>query len=329
MSRRGPESYGLVTEVPLAASGRRPSRSESLAKLMPPIPFAQGGSYFSSSAPWQQRLAYTVTVFLFVLTVCVVFLCDWLTPACDEDAARAIRPKHDVPFSNAHFVPGCSAVRYGVLLFLTPRECDLGRRIVFAIGCGGVVGYERRRVDRPAGIRTMALVALGSCVFTITSIFAFEDGPMTWDSSRVAAAIPSGVGFLGAGLIWKMKVRSPTDPDGPEHEQIHGLTTAASTWVAASVGIASGGALYFVAAFSVLTLLFVLRFGPRTALSSGHASDSNLDRLGRDLELGETKVDPRPNSTPRRPAAQPREAPPRPPSARREAATDAGPVYHP
>ena len=56
--------------------------------------------------------------------------------------------------------------------------------------------------------------------------------------------------------------------------------------------------------------MFVFRFGPRTALSSGHASDSNLDRLGRDLELGETKVDPRPNSTPRRPAAQPREAPP-------------------
>ncbi|EGB11760.1 hypothetical protein AURANDRAFT_16951, partial [Aureococcus anophagefferens] len=128
-----------------------------------------------------------------------------------------------------------------------PRECDLGRRIIFAIACGGTVGYERRRVDRPAGIRTMALVALGACVFTITSIFAFEDGPMSWDSSRVAAAIPSGVGFLGAGLIWKMK-----------HEQIHGLTTAASTWVAASVGIAAGGAMYFVAVFAVLTLLFVL-----------------------------------------------------------------------
>ena len=71
---------------------------------------------------------------------------------------------------------------------------------------------------------------------------------------RVAAAIPSGVGFLGAGLIWKMKVRSPLDPDGPEHEQIHGLTTAASTWVAASVGIAAGGAMYFVAVFAVLTL---------------------------------------------------------------------------
>ena len=112
----------------------------------------------------------------------MIFFSVWLLPACDEDLARAIRPKHDVPYQNSHYTPGCGSVRYGVLLGLTPRECDLGRRIVFAISCGGAVGYERRRVDRPAGIRTMALVALGACVFTITSIFAFEDGPMTWDS---------------------------------------------------------------------------------------------------------------------------------------------------
>ncbi|KAH8092315.1 MgtC-like protein [Aureococcus anophagefferens] len=168
MARRGPEGYGLVQPPLMGRDARRPSRTESFAKLMPAIPFAQGGEYFSSSAGWQQRLAYT-----------------------------------------------CGA------LHADASECDLGRRIIFAIACGGTVGYERRRVDRPAGIRTMALVALGACVFTITSIFA-EDGPMSWDSSRVAAAIPSGVGFLGAGLIWKMKVRSPLDPDGPEHEQIHG-----------------------------------------------------------------------------------------------------------
>ncbi|KAH8050843.1 MgtC-like protein [Aureococcus anophagefferens] len=254
MARRGPEGYGLVQPPLMGRDARRPSRTESFAKLMPAIPFAQGGEYFSSSAGWQQRLAYTFTVLLFAVACASS---PPLVPGSSrraQDAARTIYPKHDAPFSNGHYVPGCTKVRYGALFMLTPRECDLGRRIIFAIACGGTVGYERRRVDRPAGIRTMALVALGACVFTITSIFA-EDGPMSWDSSRVAAAIPSGVGFLGAGLIWKMKVRSPLDPDGPEHEQIHGLTTAASTWVAASVGIAAGGAMDFVAAYRASTPL--------------------------------------------------------------------------
>ena len=72
-----------------------------------------------------------------------------------------------------------------------------------AVLIGALIGYERRSVDRPAGIRTMSLASLGACTFTICSTFAFVDGPMEWDGSRVSAAIPSGVGFLGAGLIWK------------------------------------------------------------------------------------------------------------------------------
>jgi hypothetical protein len=75
----------------------------------------------------------------------------------------------------------------------------------------------------------MALVSLGSCLFTINSTFGFIDGPMSWDSSRVAAAIPSGVGFLGAGLIFK-----EADKDnitGDTTHVVHGLTTAASLWI--------------------------------------------------------------------------------------------------
>eukprot|EP00804_Cyclotella_cryptica_P028976 CCRYP_012392-RB/>CCRYP_012392-RB protein AED:0.50 eAED:0.37 QI:0/0/0/1/0.75/0.8/5/0/260 len=103
----------------------------------------------------------------------------------------------------------------------------------------------------------MALVALGSCFFTISSQLAFRDSPMTWDSSRVAAAIPSGVGFLGAGLIWK---GSLSDGNGSE---VHGITTAASLWLAASVGVGAGGALYAVTAYSTALIIIVLRFGPR------------------------------------------------------------------
>jgi putative Mg2+ transporter-C (MgtC) family protein len=83
----------------------------------------------------------------------------------------------------------------------------------------------------------MSLVSLGSCLFTITSAFAFMSGPMTWDASRVAAAIPSGVGFLGAGLIWKQDEKSQ---DGSKVMSVHGLTTAASIWLSAAVGIAAG-----------------------------------------------------------------------------------------
>ncbi|KAK7239588.1 hypothetical protein SO694_00028126 [Aureococcus anophagefferens] len=64
MARRG-EGYGLVQPPLMGRDARRPSRTESFAKLMPAIPFAQGGEYFSSSAGWQQRLAYTFTVLLF------------------------------------------------------------------------------------------------------------------------------------------------------------------------------------------------------------------------------------------------------------------------
>lgn len=118
----------------------------------------------------------------------------------------------------------CHTMRIPFLFYLTLEECDLSRRMATSVLLGGLIGYERRASDRPAGIRTMSLVSLGSCFFTISSQLAFRDSPMTWDSSRVTAAIPSGVGFLGAGLIWK---GSLSDGSGGEVHQVHGITTAA------------------------------------------------------------------------------------------------------
>lgn len=106
----------------------------------------------------------------------------------------------------------------------------------------------------------MSLVSLGSCLFTINSSFAFLNGPMTWDASRVAAAIPSGVGFLGAGLIFKKEEKGE---DGDSNHVVHGLTTAASLWLSAAVGIACGGDLFFPASLCVAIMLLLLRFGPR------------------------------------------------------------------
>lgn len=252
------------------------------------IPFKQGGMFFSTNSSWQQRALYSIVFVTFLVYSLIVVFSVFFEPVCKRKDQIRADINIDMPFVNPHYHVGCKDVRYAILMGLTPRECDLGRRMFAAVMCGGTVGFERRRLDRPAGIRTMALVALGSCIFTITSMFAFSDGPMTWDSSRVTAAIPSGVGFLGAGLIWRSrKTRATNGPgDDEEKEQVHGLTTAASTWVAASVGIASGGALYFVSGFGVMTLLLVLRFGPRTppnerlvsaaAASRSHQADATI-----------------------------------------------------
>ena len=92
----------------------------------------------------------------------------------------------------------------------------------------------------------MALVCLGSCVFTVDSVLAFIDGPMAWDASRVSAAIPSGVGFLGAASIWK-GTRQKTDEHGVSGApEVHGLTTATSVWLAAAVGILCGSVYVFI-----------------------------------------------------------------------------------
>ena len=134
-------------------------------------------------------------------------------------------------------------------------------RVLMSIACGSLIGFERRRADRAAGIRTMALVCLGSCVFTIASIFAFIGGPMAWDASRVSAAIPSGVGFLGAASIWKGT--RPNVNDGTPTPEVHGLTTATSVWLSSAVGILAGGALYAPAIFTTAIAVVYLRFAPR------------------------------------------------------------------
>ena len=90
---------------------------------------------------------------------------------------------------------------------------------------------------------------------------------MIYDASRVSANIPSGVGFLGAGLIWKgdPKVITGTDgqPSSMSAPQIKGLTTAASAWLSAAVGVSCGGGLYAVAIFTSLLVTVVLKHGPK------------------------------------------------------------------
>ena len=112
---------------------------------------------------------------------------------------------------------------------------------------GSAVGYERRSAGEPAGLRTLSLVALGSALFTIISAFGFD----TADQSRVAAQIVTGVGFLGAGTILRSGVT------------ISGLTTAATIWATAAIGMAVGSGLYIAAASgTVLVLVILYLFAP-------------------------------------------------------------------
>jgi putative Mg2+ transporter-C (MgtC) family protein len=115
-------------------------------------------------------------------------------------------------------------------------------RLLVALALGAIVGLERERQERAAGLRTVTMVSLGSCLFTIIGAYGF---PNT-DPSRVAAQIVTGIGFLGAGTIFLRK------------DLVRGLTTAATIWTVAAIGMAAGTARYFEAGFTTLLILAVL-----------------------------------------------------------------------
>lgn len=140
-----------------------------------------------------------------------------------------------------------------VLLGLSPLECDLIRRVWVAAVLGAAIGLERRVADRPAGVTTVSVVSVGAAVFTIVSAFGFNRSPVFWDSSRVSAMIPKGIGFLCAGVIFKQGKQGI----------VRGVTTAASLWLSGAVGTASGCALYYTACFTALLTVAILKFGPR------------------------------------------------------------------
>ncbi len=126
---------------------------------------------------------------------------------------------------------------------------ELVLRLAAAAGLGSVIGFERERLVWAAGLRTHMLVCVGACLAMIVSAFGFADalGPrVVLDPSRVAAQVVSGVGFLGAGSIIL------------RNEMVKGLTTAASLWAVASIGLAIGGGLYVAAAAATIIILIIL-----------------------------------------------------------------------
>ncbi|MEA2548097.1 MAG: putative Mg2+ transporter-C (MgtC) family protein [Chloroflexota bacterium] len=128
------------------------------------------------------------------------------------------------------------------------QQLDVGFRLVIAALLGGAIGFEREIHGHPAGMRTHMLVSLGSAAFTVLGVFFFSSPGVSTDPSRIAAQIVSGIGFLGAGAILKYGT------------SVRGLTTAASLWATAAVGMAAGAGAWLVAI--VTTVLIVLSLGP-------------------------------------------------------------------
>ena len=129
---------------------------------------------------------------------------------------------------------------------------ELIARLGLAALLGGAIGFERERLSWAAGLRTHMLVCVGACLFMIVSAYGFNDvlthEHVSLDPSRVAAQVVSGIGFLGAGSILL------------RGEIVRGLTTAASLWSVAAVGLAAGGGLY-LAAFSATVIILIILAG--------------------------------------------------------------------
>src|SRR5262245_41236233 len=165
-------------------------------------------------------------------------------------------------------------------------------RIVVAAALGGAVGIERELRDHDAGFRTHMLVAIGSALFTIVSAYAFRDFLVTGgavvraDPTRIAAQIVTGIGFLGAGAIIRQGL------------SVRGLTTAATLWVVAAIGMAAGAGYYGGALITTAVVLISLwplrtlahmgttRFRPQTStlvaqLPAGASAGPLIDSVER------------------------------------------------
>ncbi|MBI2141741.1 MgtC/SapB family protein [Candidatus Woesearchaeota archaeon] len=121
---------------------------------------------------------------------------------------------------------------------------DIIIRVALAILVGALIGLEREKTKHAAGLRTHLLVCIGSTLITLTSIDMFPQNP-----APITAAIITGIGFLGAGTIFRDK------------NNVRGLTTAASIWAVAGLGLALGAGAYVIAAAGTLAMMFTLEFG--------------------------------------------------------------------
>ena len=136
------------------------------------------------------------------------------------------------------------------LVTITETDIEMLGRILLSVILGGLIGFERERTHKPAGLRTHIFVCMGACLFTISSFYLLnEQGLGEFDPTRIASGIVTGISFIGAGSI----IASKGD--------IKGITTAASLWVVAGIGLMVGFGIYFLPIAASLIAFLVLLFG--------------------------------------------------------------------
>jgi len=122
-------------------------------------------------------------------------------------------------------------------------DLEIALRLLLATALGGVIGFQREWTGKEAGLRTNMLICVGSALFTALSLYAFTGS----EPARIAAQIATGVGFIGAGVILHR--------DGGS---VKGLTSAATIWAVAGIGMAAGAGMYIVSAVSCVITTFIL-----------------------------------------------------------------------
>ena len=142
------------------------------------------------------------------------------------------------------------------------EQAELVGKLLLAAFCGAVIGWQRDRAQYVAGLRTMALVATGSALFTAVN--------ETYGMDRVTANIVTGIGFLGAGIIFR------------EGGTVRGITTAATVWAVAAIGVAIGVELYLVALVATPLVFLILEMRPISEYLAGRRKDLPLPPLRRD-----------------------------------------------
>jgi len=129
------------------------------------------------------------------------------------------------------------------------HQHETALRLLMAMAAGGLLGLERTRKLRPAGLRTYTLISVGACLVMLAGLYLYGLYGPDVDPVRMAAQVVSGIGFIGAGTILTTRT-----------QQIKGLTTAAGLWAAACLGLVIGAGMYLTAVIGFVMVVFVLWF---------------------------------------------------------------------